>query len=63
MKIIAYRYNSICEPGYIAAFRALGIEVIECRHDDGGSATVWDRMEELAGLIGEHGPLFVFSIN
>ena len=63
MKIIAYRYNSICEPGYIAAFRALGIEVIECRHDDGGSDTVWDRMEELAGLIGEHGPLFVFSIN
>ncbi len=63
MKIIVYRYNSICEPGYIAAFRALGIEIIESRHDDGGCATVWDRMEEMAGLIGEHGPLFVFSIN
>ncbi len=59
MNIIFYRYNSICEPGYMAAFRALGIQISECRHD----GDLAERMSGLAEQIGRERPLFVFSIN
>ncbi len=59
MNIIVYRYNSICEPGYITTFKALGIRVVECRND--GSLS--ERMERLTQLIDREKPLFVFSIN
>ncbi len=59
MDIIFYRYNSICEPGYIAAFRACGIRVVECRND----GSLPERMERLTAEIEKERPLFVFSIN
>ncbi len=64
MTVIVYRYNSICEPGYIDAFRALGLTVVECRQDrELRDATLERKMTALAELIAVHRPLFVFSIN
>lgn len=62
MNVIVYRYNSISEPGYITAFRTLGLNVRECRRTD-GNMQIYDRMEKLAALIRQEKPLFVFSIN
>lgn len=33
MKILFYRYGSICEPDIIAAFRAFGFEILEISHE------------------------------
>ena len=64
MNIVFHRYNSICEPGYIEAFRTLGIEVIE---EDAEiinkSISGEKRIESIATLILENKPMFVFSIN
>jgi len=64
MNILIHRYNSICEPDYIEAFRSLGIEVIE------DSAEMTDKnlsLESKVATLGEqiltHHPMFVFSIN
>ena len=29
MKVLFYRYNSICEPDFISAFKKIGLEVAE----------------------------------
>lgn len=64
MKIVFYRYNSICEPGYMEAFSSLGIEVVEetsemyCKSISGD-----ERIERIATLILQNRPMFVFSIN
>lgn len=64
MNILIHRYNSICEPDYIDAFKAIGISVIEdnvemiCK-----STPVEDKVKILGEMILTHRPLFVFSIN
>ncbi|MBQ8945268.1 MAG: glycosyltransferase [Lachnospiraceae bacterium] len=64
MKIVIHRYNSICEPGYIDAFRALGIDVIEDTDEMTNKAISGsERVGTLAELILTHRPMFVFSIN
>ena len=64
MEIIFHRYNSICEPDIIAAFRALGINVIE---EDTEmyqkSIQPSERIRLLCEQILSHQPAFVFSIN
>ena len=64
MNILIHRYNSICEPDFIEAFKSLGIEVIE------DSAEMTDKnipIEKKIAALGEmiltHHPMFVFSIN
>ncbi len=64
MNIVFHRYNSICEPGYIEAFRALGIDVIEEDAEiRNKSISGEDRIESIARSILENKPMFVFSIN
>ncbi len=63
MKMIFYRYKSICEPDYIEAFKKLGLDVVEDNQGMQQELTVADKMSELGNLIIEHSPLFVFSIN
>ena len=64
MKIIIHRYNSICEPDYIAAFKSLGIEVIEDNIEISDKRiTLEKKVERLGETILTEQPLFVFSIN
>ena len=64
MNAIFYRYDSICEPDYIDAFKAVGLTIIE---DNSGmsddSLPLADKITRLGNLIADHTPLFVFSIN
>lgn len=64
MNAIFYRYDSICEPDYIDAFKAVGLTIIE---DNSGmsddSLPLADKITKLGNLIADHTPLFVFSIN
>jgi len=64
MNIVIHRYNSICEPDFIDAFKTLGINVIE----DNAEMTRKDisldeRVRVLGEMILSEKPLFVFSIN
>ena len=64
MNILIHRYNSICEPDFIAAFQALGLQVIEDREEmKCKEISAKERMSALGRQILEHRPLFVFSIN
>ncbi|MCR5509889.1 MAG: glycosyltransferase [Lachnospiraceae bacterium] len=64
MKIVIHRYNSICEPGYIDAFRALGIDVVEDRLEMTEKNIPADvRISSIAEMILTNKPMFVFSIN
>lgn len=64
MNIIFHRYNSICEPDYIKAFKALGIEVVEDNAEMVDKNIPLDkRVEQMAELILINKPIFVFSIN
>ena len=63
MNIIIYRYNSICEPDYIDAFRKVGIEVIEDKDGMDGSIDIDSRLTKLGNMIAEYKPVFIFSIN
>ena len=64
MKILFYRYNSICEPDVIAAFEKLGITVVEEKtqifEKNISSGQVVERVSKL--LRGQNF-IFVFSIN
>ena len=63
MNIIFYRYRSICEPDFIDAFKALGIDVLEdCDGMDPG-LSVEQKINNLGNAIYDSRPLFVFSIN
>lgn len=64
MKILFYRYGSICEPEFLSSFHSLGLTVIE------DTTNIYEKklapsvyLEKLNGLIAEHHPAFVFSIN
>ncbi|MBO4456425.1 MAG: glycosyltransferase [Butyrivibrio sp.] len=64
MNVIVYRYNSICEPYYINALKAVGLTIIEDNQgqlDD--SLPVNDKITYLGKLIADNMPLFIFSIN
>ncbi len=64
MNIIIHRYNSICEPDYIRAFKAIGLDVIEDTEEMvNKSITAKRRVDTMTDLILTHRPLFVFSIN
>ena len=64
MKVLFYRYNSICEPDYIMSFKKAGLEVAEIteemyRKEIPGE----ERVRILLEGISDHQPLFVFSID
>ncbi len=64
MKVLFYRYNSICEPDFIDAFKKIGLEVSEMteemyRKDIPGE----ERVRMLLERIASDRPLFVFSID
>ncbi len=64
MKIIFYRYGSICEPDVISAFTSFGITVIEEKLEMySKSITNSECIYTLHNLISAHNPSFVFSIN
>ncbi len=63
MNIIIYRYRSICEPDFIDAFKALGLDVIEDKQGMESELSLDDRIIHLGNLIADNRPLFVFSIN
>lgn len=64
MKVLVYRYGSICEPDIIETFKTFGLEVTEYRHemtvkDDKPSESV----RLLSDFLNDHPADFVFSIN
>lgn len=64
MKILLYRYGSICEPALIDAFTQVGLEVIEETTeitDKKISST--KRLQLVEHILKNENPLFVFSIN
>lgn len=63
MKIIIYRYNSICEPDYIDAFTKLGLTVVEDKDGMDQNMDITTRLERLGNMIVENSPMFIFSIN
>ncbi len=64
MKILFYRYGSICEPDMIEAFRKIGLEVEEERTQITRKATTGSEIvESLAALFDKERYLFVFSVN
>lgn len=60
MKVLLYRYGSICEPDIIEGFKELGFEVSEMRSKARVSS---DSVKELTQFLLEHPHDFVFSIN
>lgn len=64
MNVIIHRYNSICEPDFIDAFKSLGINVIEDNTElEKKSVSLDEKVKALGEKILSNGPLFVFSIN
>lgn len=63
MNIIFYRYNSVCEPDYINAFKKVGITVIEDNDGSNIKGDIEGKMLRLGNMIADNRPLFVFSIN
>lgn len=64
MKILIYRYGSICEPDVINAFKRLGLTVIEESSEIANKKlTSADRIQLVENTLKSHHPLFVFSIN
>jgi len=64
MKMLFYRYGSICEPDMITSFKSFGLTVIE------DTTNIYEKRllpsdyaDKLNKLIQEHSPMFVFSIN
>ncbi len=63
MNIIFYRYKSICEPDFIDAYKALGVDVIEDTDGMNPSLNIDQKINRLGNMIYDNKPLFVFSIN
>ncbi len=63
MNIIFYRYKSICEPDFIDAYKALGVDVIEDTDGMNSSLDIGQKINRLGNMIYDNKPLFVFSIN
>ena len=64
MKILIYRYGSICEPDIVSAFQKAGLEVIEetteITHKKISDA---ERVQLVEQVLQNDRPLFIFSIN
>ena len=64
MKVLFYRYNSICEPDLISAFKKAGLEVAEITEEmRRKDIPAEERARILLEGIAKHQPLFVFSID
>lgn len=64
MKILVYRYGSICEPDVISAFQKLGLTVLEERTEiTEKKVSPADRVRLVENVLKSEHPLFVFSIN
>lgn len=64
MNIIFHRYNSICEPDFMDAFKTLGIDVVEDADEiRDKNIPIEKKVESMGKLILVHKPVFVFSIN
>lgn len=64
MKILVYRYGSICEPDVISAFQKLGLTVLEETTEIANKKlSSADRVRLVEQTLKSEHPLFVFSIN
>ena len=64
MKILLYRYGSICEPDILDTFQRMGLEVIEEQAEiTNKQLTSADRIQLVENILKAEHPLFVFSIN
>lgn len=64
MKVLFYRYNSICEPDFIEAFKTIGLEVSEIKEEMyRKSIPAEERVKLLLERLVSDTPLFVFSID
>ncbi|MCR5773087.1 MAG: DUF3880 domain-containing protein [Butyrivibrio sp.] len=64
MKILFYRYNSICEPSIIAALTGFSIDVQEIMEDKSGTIeSAKCNIERVRSAIESYKPDAVFSIN
>ena len=61
MKILVFRYKSICEPDVIDSFKKLGVDVIEVWSEYGNNLK--EGVESVAKILQEQVCMFVFSIN
>ena len=65
MKVLFYRYGSICEPDILSYFTALGITAIEEKTElyNKQFSSSPECINKISNLLTEHSPLFVFTIN
>ncbi len=64
MKVLFYRYNSICEPDIMEVFSSVGLEVdVIDREMTDKKITNSERVELVSKRLSEESYLFVFSIN
>lgn len=64
MKVLFYRYGSICEPDILAAFRCFGIEVLEETEEISNKKfTPAQCAQRVSNHLMEGGFSFVFSVN
>lgn len=64
MKVLLYRYGSICEPDMLSALQKIGLEVIEEKTEiTQKNITQERRILLVQKALDTHHPLFVFSIN
>lgn len=63
MNIVFCRYRNVCEPDYIDAFAALGINVVELNLSEVGGEELSERAAALGEIFRKNTPMFVFSIN
>lgn len=64
MKILLYRYGSICEPDIADTFRSFGLEVLEETTEiTNKNLTPSEQIRILHPILEQEHPLFVFSVN
>ena len=63
MNILFCRYRNMCEPDYIEAYKALGVNVIEVFINEFEKEPLEKKVEILSAKVIENSPLFLFSIN
>lgn len=63
MNIVFCRYQNICEPDYVEAFKVLGIDIVEVLINDIEASSISQKAQKLGELVRKATPMFVFSIN
>ncbi|MBE5894758.1 MAG: spore maturation protein CgeB [Lachnospiraceae bacterium] len=64
MKILFYRYGSICEPDIIDSFKKMGIEVLEETSQISNKEMLPSQtVTDVSSILKKHTVLFVFSVN